>query len=333
MTPNADRLYELLPAVYRMRDAGEGYPLRGLLAVIAEQLNLVEADIAQLYENWFIETCQDWVAPYIGDLVGYTPAHEAGEPGDVAEPAAAARNRILFPRREIANTIRYRRRKGTLALLEELAMAAAGWPSRAVEFYRLLGVTQNIGHQRLDRGRTADLRDSDAMDFLGGPFDELAHTADVRRIESHRAAGRYNIPSVGVFVWRLKSYSVTRTLACCQEDVGQQCYTFSVLGNDTPLYNRPQPEAKPANIAGELALPVPIRRRAFEERVAGPPPRAQASADYYGKSLLIWAPDWPKKAARNADPPPVARESVILERNPFRLCRGLGVRRGHTRRP
>ena len=53
------------------------------LSVISEQVNLVEDDIAQLYENWFIETCEDWVVPYIGDLVGYEPIHEAGEPSAV----------------------------------------------------------------------------------------------------------------------------------------------------------------------------------------------------------------------------------------------------------
>jgi hypothetical protein len=86
MNADPDRLYELLPVAYRLRDADQGYPLRGLLGVITEQVNLVEADIAQLYENWFIETCQDWVVPYIGDLIGYTPVHEAGEPADVATP-------------------------------------------------------------------------------------------------------------------------------------------------------------------------------------------------------------------------------------------------------
>ena len=79
---NVDRLYELLPFVYRQRDVDQGYPLRALLRVIAEQVEVVEDDIAQLYENWFVETCQDWVVPYIGALVGYRPVHEAGEPGD-----------------------------------------------------------------------------------------------------------------------------------------------------------------------------------------------------------------------------------------------------------
>src|SRR6185503_6266563 len=57
----ADRLYQLLPAVYRMTDVEQGESLRALLQVIAEQVNIVESDISRLYENWFIETCDDWV--------------------------------------------------------------------------------------------------------------------------------------------------------------------------------------------------------------------------------------------------------------------------------
>jgi hypothetical protein len=283
MSEQLDQLYELLPVVYRQRDAGQGYPLRALLQVIAEQVNVVEADVAQLYDNWFIETCEDWVVPYIGDLIGYRPVHEAGEPGDPATLRERLRNKILIPRREVANTIGYRRRKGTLALLELLANDVARWPARAVEFYNLLGWTQALNHLRLARGRTVDLRRGDALELLNGPFDELAHTVDVRRANSRRTQGRYNVPSVGLFIWRLKAYSVTRTPAYCVEAVGDHCYTFSVLGNDTPLYTRAEPEAGPAEIAGEMNLPVPIRRRALEAR----------KTDYYGenKSLYVWRRD------------------------------------------
>src|ERR1700733_12363247 len=156
---HADRLYELLPAVHRLRDADRGYPLRALLQVISEQVSIVEADIAQLYENWFIETCQDWVVPYIGSLIGYTPVEDAAQLGGGTTPRDQRRESILISRSEVANTIRYRRRKGTLLILEDLAMSVAGWPAQAVEFYRRLGVTQNINYLHLDRGRTADLRD------------------------------------------------------------------------------------------------------------------------------------------------------------------------------
>jgi len=36
MSADLDRLYNLLPAIYRVRDADQGWPLRGLLQVISE---------------------------------------------------------------------------------------------------------------------------------------------------------------------------------------------------------------------------------------------------------------------------------------------------------
>src|SRR5712691_13377150 len=281
---NPDRLYELLPAVYRQRDADQGYPLRALLQVISEQVEVVEGDIDQLYENWFIETCQDWVVPYIGDLIGYQIVHDAGEPGEVTTTEGQQRNKILIPRRDVANTIRYRRRKGTLALLEQLAFDVAGWPARAVEFYRLLGWNQHVNHLHLDRARTVDLRQMENLDCIDGPFDPVSHTVDVRRINSHRTVGRYNIPSVGVFVWRLKPYAITHAPAYCAEDVSPHCFTFSILGQDMPLFGRPMPEGSPTDIAGELNVPAPIRRLVFENH----------KDLFYGadKSLAIWADGW-----------------------------------------
>jgi len=144
-------------------------------------LNFFANAIDELGESWFIETCQDWVVPYLGDLIGYRPVHEAGEPGDINTLEGRLRNKILIPRREVANTIRYRRRKGTLALLELLTNDVAGWPARVVESYKLLGWTQHLnhlrplqGHLRPLQGRTVDLRQGDALDLLDGPFDAIA---------------------------------------------------------------------------------------------------------------------------------------------------------------
>lgn len=288
-----DHLYNLLPTLYRLRDAEQGAPLQALLRVMTEQANVLEENIAQLYDNWFIETCEDWVVPYIGDLIGYRQVHNAGEPGLLRTARDQTRNKILIPRRESANTLRFRRRKGTLALLEELANDVAGWPARAVEFFPLLGWTQNLNLQHPNRGRTVDLRESAALDVMDGPFDQLAHTIEVRRINSHRRPGRYNIPSVGLFVCRLQSYSVTQAPALCVEGKGPQCFTFSVLGNNTSLFTRTERETDPAGIAGEINLPVAIRRRGFEVRtVKHRRIQTQASADYYGdrKSVALWIP-------------------------------------------
>jgi hypothetical protein len=302
---NPDHLYELLPTIYRMRDAEQGYPLQALLRVITEQAQLVEQDIAQLYENWFIETAQDWVVPYIGELIGYRPVHESGEPGDVSTTQGQARNKILIPRREVANTLAYRRRKGTLALLEILANEVSGWPARVVEFYKLLGWTQNLNFQHPDRGQTVDLHNGDALDLLKGSFDKIARTVDMRRINSTLTRGRYNIPSVGVFIPRLKAYSITYTQAYCLEESGPHCYTFSALGNDTPLYIKPEREADPTHIAEELNLPIPIRRRALEKDLMRAGKDPNYTSQYYGenKSLAIWARDWPTQDASQPIPP------------------------------
>ncbi len=71
--PRVDRLYQNLPAIYRIRDAERGYPLQALLRVIAEQVHVVEDSMAQRYENWFIETADEWAVLYIAELIGYRP--------------------------------------------------------------------------------------------------------------------------------------------------------------------------------------------------------------------------------------------------------------------
>lgn len=285
MTDNTDRLYDLVPVVYRLRDADRGYPLRAILRVIGEQVGVIEKDIAGLYENWFIETCQDWVVPYIGTLIGYTPVSTPTSGGTGAR--ALARERIMMPRREVANTIRFRRRKGTLAVLDDLAEAVAGWPAKAVEFYRLLAWTQNINYLHMDRGYLVDVRDRDALDNIGTAFDELAHLVDVRRVNSSRTQGWTNIPEVGVFIWRLGAYTVTLAPAYNYDEEGPNCYLFSALGNDVQLY------VNPAAVGADPALPVPITRDAFElHEIAGTDGELTRGVPYYygpGRSLTIWA--------------------------------------------
>jgi hypothetical protein len=306
-----DRLYQLLPYIYRLRDSERGSPLRELLQVIAEQVGIIEANMDQIYDNWFIETCEDWAVPYLGDLIGYTQVHDAGLAGDMAMAEGSAKNSVLFPRREVANTIAYRRRKGSLALLEQLSNDITGWPARAVEFFSLLGWTQHLAHLNLARGRYVDLRQSRRLGKLNGPFCQSAHTVDIRNIESPTAyklkapQGRYNIANVGLFVWRLRSYSVARTPAAPLEQ--SNCFTFSALGNNTQLFTAWTPECDAAKIAGRANVPAPISHHDFaivtDEKIR------QASSRYYGenKSLIIWAPGWPSENS----PQPIPIEQIV----------------------
>jgi hypothetical protein len=274
-----DRLYALLPEVYRQRDVAQGMPLRDLLRVIAEPMNLIEDDIAQMYDDWFIETCRDWVVPYIADLVGYPALHAAVPVHDDAE--ARLRQRVLTPRRDVANYIRVLRRRGTLALIESLAVDSGGFPARAVEFYGLLGKLQSLNH--LDqRGRLLDLRDGEALDLIDSPFDRSAHMVDLRNVAAKRVPGRHNIPSAGAYIWRLRAYALSNAPAAFlqQRSRGYAFYTFSALGNDAPLFTRARPELDTTTIAEEINVPAPIRRRALELH----------RDNYYGetKSFAIW---------------------------------------------
>ncbi|MEU5977574.1 hypothetical protein [Streptomyces sp. NPDC047315] len=286
MTP--DELYALLPAVHRRRDAEQGGPLRALLAIVAEQVTVVQEDIDRLYDNWFIETCDDWVVPYLGDLVGYEtlPHIAAALSDDTARatglPAAAV------PRRDVADTVANRRRKGSLALLEDLASGVTGWPARVVEYHRLLCLTQPVrrystdggdARRRAARGGLVDVRRAGALAEFGGPFDDVARTVEVPRADSTRRAGQYGVHSVGLHLWRLRAQSVTRAPAHCL-DRDRACYAFNVLAVDTPLYTSPVPEPSSGHVADATNVPQPIGRRALAERLY----------DFYGpgRSLCVW---------------------------------------------
>ena len=86
------KLLDLLPAIYRIRDEERGGPVKALLSVVADQIAVLEEDLQQLDDDPFIETCADWVVPYIGDLIGYRALH-----------GVAAK--VVSARAEVAHTI------------------------------------------------------------------------------------------------------------------------------------------------------------------------------------------------------------------------------------
>ncbi|MFH8493102.1 hypothetical protein [Streptomyces coeruleorubidus] len=279
-----DGLAELLPRWHLLRDAEEGGPLRALLAVIAEQIDRVRDGVQQGYEDLFVETAAPWVLPYLGDLVGYRtlPGYERVLTTGLHDGGRAALAEAIAPRRDVAATVANRRRKGTLHLLEELSEQVAGWPARAVELSRQVAHTQPVKlygtGERGARGRLVDLRDGAELALGGGPFADAARTVDVRRAESRHRQGGWTPAGVALFVWRLKAYALTRTPAYCI-DRARNLYTFSILGNDTPLVTKPFPEPSPAHIATADNVPAFVTRRLLHDRLL----------DYYGpgKSFVI----------------------------------------------
>ncbi|MEJ2670922.1 MAG: hypothetical protein P8168_01730 [Deltaproteobacteria bacterium] len=236
----AARRQELLEKRRRARG-----PLKAWLSVIAEQIAVLEEDLDQLYDDLFIETCAEWVVPYIGDLVG-------------------TRNLAVFPqapfsqRSLVANTLRNRRRKGTAAVIEQLAQeVTAPWGANVVEYFQLLATTQYLKHLRPDNLSLAGVRHWENLEYFNTPFDQVARTVEVRRIASRR--GKYNIPNVGIFLWRLGSYPLNFVPAFDGGD-GRR-YRFDALGKDTALYTSPETEDLITHLAGPRNVPIPINRR------------------------------------------------------------------------
>jgi hypothetical protein len=258
------KLWQMLPAVYRTLDVTDQLdgapispnpgPLQELITRIGTQAALLRRSIDRLWENQSIETCDDWVIPYIGDLLATR----------VVSCLDARRQRL-----DVAKTIYYRRRSGTLGLIEELATDIAGHDARAVEFFRRLGRTRHsfdppIGlvpnlsafptkamllagpppsavieglsgpYSRTPAGGYADLRNAYAASCAGTAFDEFSYTADFRA--GRQSIGWQNIPHLGVFVWWLYAFPVSNgTPVQCATN--PKCFTFDPTGRTIPLFS------------------------------------------------------------------------------------------------
>ncbi len=263
MNSDVETLYELLPSIFRIRDAEQGEPLKALLSVIAEQVGVLDESMRQAYDDLFIETCAEWVVPYLGDLIGY-------------ESLYGVAPEISSPRREVAKTTGLRRRKGPAVTLEEVAFAVTGWKSRVVEFFELLSTTQYMNHIRLHSRQSPDFRRWESLERLDTAFDQVAHTLDVRRVDARRSRGGHNIRNVGIHLWRLKDYSLTRSPAARHDS---RRWFFSPLGNNAPLFTRAESETEIPQLAKPINVPEPISRRVLHERLD----------QYYGqdKSILL----------------------------------------------
>ena len=267
MSLDAKQLYTLLPAIYRTRDAENGEQLRALLTLIAGQAAVLEENIKQLYDDEFIETCAPWVIPYIGELVGCNPIYEITQA-------------ISGRRAEVANTIGYRRRKGTVLALEQVAMDVSGLSVAAVEFFKRLITTESMRHVRPKHSATVDLRHGAQIERLNTAFDTLNRTIDVRRIAPRmrvisdpdptpldinlHGSGRFNIPDIGIYLWRWKPFGVTAAAAF---RVDHARYKFSPLGQDIPLFNALAPRDSFSRLTTRLDVSQPITRREFYKDV------------------------------------------------------------------
>src|SRR6202000_1206927 len=99
-----EKLWQLIPEVYRQYDMPGGV-LRAIVEIVGAHAAIARRGVDRLSDDPFIEFCDDWAVPYIGDLVGTR----------LITPLTTRGRRV-----DVANTIYYRRRNGTPRLLSLL---------------------------------------------------------------------------------------------------------------------------------------------------------------------------------------------------------------------
>ncbi len=292
-TPPVQPIYSLLPAVYRSRDALLGGQLSAFYAVLESQYGIVRDNLMQLYADQFIETCAPWVIPYIGELIGYDPIYTlaTGSPDS---------------RAEVANTIGYRRRKGTLLAMEQLTRDVSGRATFVVEEFERLITNLSLRDVRRHHNATANLRRGSDLQDQWGPFNQLSRTIDVRRIAPRiltpqcaagapdttpldialHGPGRFNIPDIAIWIWRCRNRTIADAPAFA---LGGGGYFFSALGGPVPLFQQPPPAPLPfARLFDEGDMPEPISRWRFHNRLD----------HYYPASLQLIADGVPVPASQ-----------------------------------
>ena len=247
-----EKLWDWLPEVYKTEDGLADNPdvLRAIVEVLARQAAVARRSIDRLWEDQFIEICDDWAVPYIGDLVGTRLVHELNRRGR---------------RVDVARTIFYRRRKGTPLVLEILIRDITGWEGVVVEsFRRLVRARHGLDPEPTDReglvtetppGGWARLTSARGAELVDGPFDEFSHTPDFRQLRG--SLGRYNIPKLNFHLFRLLPFEVR--FATAAVDFGSGRFTFDPSGRDIPLFMPSQrPDLQAWRPAREWEIPAPL---------------------------------------------------------------------------
>jgi hypothetical protein len=252
----AEKLWETIPSIYRHEDglAEEPGVLRAIVQVIAKQAAILRRSQDSLWDDQFIELCNEWAVPYIGDLVATRMLSEKNKRG----------RRI-----DVAKTIYYRRRKGTPRILEELISDISVWEGKMVEQFQKLARSRHGLDPKPEPlagkfsgtlpGGWADLRNQRASELTNGPFEEFFHTPDVRR---HRGLhGRYGIPKLAFYLFRLKAYEAINTTPFSFGD-GLR-FSFDPSGRDIPLFSKssasPDWNEWRSSTEPELSAPIPCR--------------------------------------------------------------------------
>jgi hypothetical protein len=227
----SEKLWQWVPAIYRELDALEGGDsLRAFTRALAAQAAFLKRDQDRLWDDAFPELASDWAIPYIARLV--------------ATRLVSAQN-LRGRRVDVAKTIYYRRRKGTLLVLEQLISDMTGWDGKVVEEFRRLARAHHgldglprVGRlTRTPEGGWADLRSVRGSRLTGDAFDEFHYTPDPRRPRG--LTGRRGIQKLSFHEFRLHPvhYRGVQPRRLKNFPGSVDGFTFDPSGRDVALFS------------------------------------------------------------------------------------------------
>lgn len=282
---NEDTLYRLLPAIYRQRDLTQGRALQAFMRVLESQYSLLQQDIQALNDNWFIETCDSWVVPYLADLLQ-------------VDYVKGQRQTLPSHRTLVANTLAHRRAKGTVAALAEAAQEISGWRVLARLGADALALTQSLHFVRPERAGCVDLR-AVARRAAAATSKTLPRSVEVRapRPGGESQAGRYHLQGIALYMCRLQSYPMLNVQPGKR---GEGRYTFHPMGVDMPLFNPAYTQELAELPSSPDKLPVPLGRARLRENLRAA--RAGMPNDDFDDTpafrIALAAPDQPQLPPR-----------------------------------
>jgi hypothetical protein len=225
----AQLLYEAIPALYKLDDQQakhlgepERAELERFVKVLAGPLATVRQSIEELHADFFIDTANDWVIPYLARMIGL---------------------RLVFPdadsnRRDVRNAVGWRRRKGPPATLQELGNELTGQLVVTDEGWKRVQLAQDLDLLRFDR-LVPDLRPPSIAERAEGPMGTAVHAVDVRLIS--RFTGKYHPKHVTHWVHPTKMFQIEDGTPADLRDPATDPdlrFSFHPLGEFLPLRAR-----------------------------------------------------------------------------------------------
>jgi hypothetical protein len=237
--PLPDPLYELLPPIFRMADIPEGYPLLALCKVFDHVREQIGHGIAELEDDWFIQTCPLDLIPYVAAQIGL----------EIAQPVRPEHRGL------VADALGFRRRKGIAGAIPRRVRDGSGW-------YSLFSPDAATPPASWPLPAAVPPSPPIAGDAPFDPADDGPDPAAPPPAPEDRAKEPPR-PSVGLLrVWRLPTFAMTGVTP-----VGAttpRSYHFNPLGLAQPLYNLPNTPLGWVAAPPVTALPVQLTAAMLE---------------------------------------------------------------------